>query len=184
VNTAAWQGPPSDILGYPAPIQQFVVRTNHVVVALQQVIAFREGCSFHLHVAVRRDSMDEAAWKDLCESHAMGWGLHPKPTDADLKLGVRFPDGSKATTVDNAFRGWRHPAHRPEAPALNEVTNTANSSDQFYRSDRQFWLWPLPQPGPFEFVIEWRKMGVDITSTTVDGSAIVEAAERALRYWP
>ena len=183
MNTAAWQGPPSDILGSPVPIRQFVARTDNAVVALQHVIAFPEGCILSLHIAVRRGSLDEPAWERLHGSHA-GGDHHVTPTDADLKFGVRFPDGSKATTVGNAFRGWADPTDRPEPPMLSEAGGGSASDDRFYQSDRRLWLWPLPPPGPFEFVIEWQGMGIDTTAATLDGSAIVRAAEQALPYWP
>jgi len=191
MNTVAWHGPPSDVLGHPAPIQQFVTRTDHAVVALQQVIAFPEGCSLTLRIAVRRnsprDSLAESVWERLHGSHT---GRHfdaeptdAEPTDADLKFGVRFPDGSRATTVDHAFRGWAHPTDRPEPPMLIEAGGQSSSGDWRYDSDQLLWLWPLPAPGPFEFVIEWQKMGIDITATTLDGTAIARAAEQAVPYW-
>jgi hypothetical protein len=183
MHAAAWEGPPNDILGHPAPIQQFVARTDHAVVALQQVIAFPEGCSLTVHVAVRRGSLEESAWERLHASLSRE-DRYGTPTDADLKLGVRFLDGSKATTIDNALRGWARPTDRPEPPMLIEVGSGSTITDQFYQSDRQLWLWPLPPPGPLEFVIEWRSMGIAITATTLDGAAIVRAAERALPYWP
>jgi hypothetical protein len=62
INATAWLGPPGDILGYPVPIARFVARTNRAVIALQHAIAFTEGCSFTLHLAVRRGSLDESAW--------------------------------------------------------------------------------------------------------------------------
>ena len=183
MNIAAWQGPPTDILGHPAPIQQFVARTDHAVVALRHVVVFPEGCSLSLHVAVRRGSLDDSVWKGVLVSDARG-GPHPRPTDADLNFGIRFPDGSKAMTIDNVFRGLATPTDRPEPPVLIETGSESTSNDRFYQSDRQLWLWPLPPPGPLEFVIEWRKMGIDATPTTLDGEAIAHAAEQALPYWP
>lgn len=183
MSATAWQGPPRDILGHAVPVQQFVARTDHTVIALQHVIAFPEGCNITLHTAVRRGSLDEAAWNRLVESD---YGGYPTATRAEgnLKFGVRFPDGSRATTVDHPFHGWTPPTDRPEPPMLIEAGGGSSSSDQSYDSDRQLWLWPLPPPGPFEFVMEWQSMGIDITSVTLDGSAIVRAAEQALPYWP
>ncbi|GIH94122.1 hypothetical protein ACFFMN_25610 [Planobispora siamensis] len=185
MNAAAWQGPPSDILGHSAPIQQFVARSDHAVLALQHVIAFPEGCSLFLHLAVRRGSLDTAAWRGVCESYG-GYGAGPDltATDTGLKFGVRFPDGSTATTVDNAFHGWGHPTDRPQPPMLVEASGGSSYDDRFYEGDRRLWLWPLPPPGPFEFVVEWQSLGIDTTATALDGSAIVHAAEQALPYWP
>ncbi len=66
---------------------------------------------------------------------------------------------------------------------LIDAGGGSSNDDCFYQSDRRLWLWPLPPPGPFEFVIEWHSMGIDTTPTTLDGSAIVVGAEQALPYW-
>jgi len=183
MSATAWQGPPADILGYPVPIQRFVIRTNQAVVVLQHVVAFPEGCSLSVHLAVRRGSLDEPVWKGLVESHFGGDPALATPDD-DLKFGVRFPDGSKATTVDHPFRGWTPPTDRPEPPMLTEAGGDSSSSDQSYQGHRLLWLWPLPPPGPFELVIEWRNLGIDAASTDLDGSAIAQAARQAQPYWP
>ena len=183
MNATAWLRPPEDILGYPVPIQRFVTRTSQAVIALQHVVAFPEGCSLTLHLAARRGALDESAWHGLVESN-MGRDPGLTPAEADLKFGVRFPDGSKATTVDHPFPGWAHPTDRPEPPMLTEASAEASSSDQSYQGHRQLWLWPLPPPGPFELVVEWRGMGIDATSVSLDGSAIASAAEQAQPYWP
>jgi hypothetical protein len=111
-------------------------------------------------------------------------GPHPKPADAELVFGVNFPDGSKATTADNAVDGWQHPIHRPESPVFIESGNGYENSNHLYQSDRRLWLWPLPPPVAFNLFVEWEKMGVAKTVTTVDGNAIVHAAQRAQPYWP
>jgi hypothetical protein len=183
MNAAAWQGPPVDVLGCPVPIQRFVARTDRVVVALQQVTAFPEGCSLALHLAVRRGSLDEAAWEGLLARHA-GADFHLGPADDDLKLGVRYPDGSRATTVGHAFGGWAGPTDQPAPPMLVEAGSESSSNDRSYESGRRLWLWPLPPPGPFELVVAWQAMGIAATSATLDGTAIALAGERALPYWP
>ena len=165
------------------PIQQFVARTDHAVVALQHAISFQEGCVLNLHVAVQHGSLNESTWNDLIEG-SFGRDLEFTRTEADLKFGVRFPDGSRATTVDHAFRGWAHPTDRPEPPMLIEAGAESSGSDQFYQSYRRLWLWPLPLPDPFEFVIEWQGMGIGPASIQLDGSGIIRAAEQALPYWP
>jgi len=67
---------------------------------------------------------------------------------------------------------------------LIEVGSGSTSTDRLYQGDRQLWLWPLPPPGPFEFVVEWQGVGIATTATTLDGSAIAQAAEQARPYWP
>lgn len=171
-----------DVLGHAVPIQQFVARTDHTVVALQYVIAFPEGCILTLRLAVRRGSLDDSAWEGVLGRH-LGGDPDLTATEGGLKFGVRFPDGSRATTVEHAFRGWAHPSDRPERPMLVEAGSDSSSNDQYYDSHQRLWLWPLPPSGPFEFVVEWQSMGLDLTSTTLDGSAVVRAADHALPFW-
>jgi hypothetical protein len=171
-----------DILGCPVPIHRFVARTDHAVVALQHLTAFPEGCVLALHLAVRRGSLDHAAWERVLGSQD-GGDQHFGPGGGDLKLGVSFSDGSRATTVGNAFDGWAHPADRPEPPMLVEAGGESSSGQESYESGRRLWLWPLPPPGPFEFLVEWQGVGIGPTSTTLDGAAIARAGEQALPYW-
>jgi hypothetical protein len=43
---------------------------------------------------------------------------------------------------------------------------------------------PLPPDGPVTFVASWLEYGVDETRAQLDGSAIREAAGRAVILWP
>jgi hypothetical protein len=182
MNAVAWQGPPDDILGCPVPVHRLVARTDHAVVALHQALAYPEGCCLTLHAAVR-GAAAASVWDNL-QQGSLGEDPYVTPTDPDLKFGVRFPDGSKATTVDNAFHGWSPPTDRPEPPMLIEAGSESSSNERSFRGSWQLWLWPLPPPVPFEFVIEWQTMGIPTTATTLDGAAIALAAGKALPYWP
>lgn len=147
--------PPEDVLGCPVPIARFVARTDLAVVALQHVVAYPNGCALHLHLSVRRGSLDQSAWDGIGGSHAGGF---PDPADTDLRF-------------------------RVDRGSLTEVGGGASYDDRRYRGDRQLWLSPLPA-GPFEFSVEWRKVGLDLTATLLDGRAITEAAKQAQPYWP
>ncbi|RMI42125.1 hypothetical protein EBO15_20680 [Actinomadura harenae] len=171
------------MLGCPVPIEQVVARSDHAVVALQQAIAFPEGCRLGVQLAVRRGSMDRARWTRLVDRHSNG-DPDVIPADGDLTFGVRFPDGSEAATAGGTFRKRAHPTGQPNPPTLIETGSGSSSGDQLYESDRQLWLWPLPPPGPFQFVIEWRILGIDTTAATLDGALIVQAAAHATPYWP
>lgn len=182
MSATGWDGPPTDILGCTVPVQRFVARTDHTVIALQHVTAFPEGCVLTLQVAVRRGELDEETWSRVA-GHSYGPAAGLAIAEDGMRIGVRFPDGSRATTVNHSFRGWAHPADRPEPPVLVEAGSETSSGDRSYQGKHRFWLWPLPPPVPFEFVAEWRDMGIETTSILIDGSAIVLAAERALPYW-
>jgi hypothetical protein len=143
------------MLGCPVPIARFVARTDVAVVALQHVVAYPAGCTLIVHLAVRRGSLDEATWERIDSSHAGG---HPGPTDAGLQF-------------------------RVDRGALVDLGGGASSNDRRYQSDRRLWLTPLPT-GPVEFSVEWRKVGLARSATTLDGLAVAEAAKRAQPYWP
>ncbi|MBA8956339.1 hypothetical protein ACFQU9_11145 [Actinomadura namibiensis] len=182
MDVATRHRPPPETLGHPVPVQQFVTRTDRAVVALRHVIAFREGCALVLHLAARRGSMEEREWKDLLARQVDGDPART-PDDGDLRFGVRFPDGTGATTAGTVPHGRGPAADRPEPPLLTETDATSSSSERLYEGERRLWLWPLPPPVPFEFVIDWRALGIDTATATVDGSAIRRAAEQAMPYW-
>ncbi|MFI0481972.1 hypothetical protein [Actinomadura sp. 9N215] len=72
------------------------------MVALQHVVAFPEGCSLGVRLAVRRGSLDESVWQNLLAGHA-GGDPRLAPGGDDLKFTVRWPDGSEATNLDRGF---------------------------------------------------------------------------------
>ena len=148
-------GPPDDVLGCPVPIARFVVRTDLAVVALQHVVAYPAGCSLIVHLAIRRGSLDYATWERIDSSHAGGY---PGPSDAGLQF-------------------------RVDRGALVDVGGGASRDGESYRGDRRLWLSPLPAE-PFEFSVEWRKVGLARAAITLDGGAIADAARRAEPYWP
>lgn len=182
MESPSWLGPPRDVLGHVVPVQQLVARTEHTVIALHHVVAFPQGCVLALRLALRRGSLDDSAWESVVGNHPE-YVPDSTATEEGLKFGVRFPDGSKATTVEHAFRGWAPPSDKPERPMLVEAGSDSSSNDQYYDSHQRLWLWPLPPPDPFEFVVEWQSMGLALTSTTLDGEAVVRAADRAMPFW-
>lgn len=50
--------------------------------------------------------------------------------------------------------------------------------------DGEYWLWPLPPPGPLAFVCEWPARGIPQTRSEVDASLVCDAAEQAEIIWP
>lgn len=175
MSRASWQSPPTDVLGGTVPIQRFVARGDRAVVALEHAVAYPEGCTLVLHLAVRRGAMDGPAWEDVVESHYRSTG--------GLKYGVRLPGGSLATTAEHPFPGWGRPTERPEPFMLVEAGSDSSSDDHHYRCHQRLWLWPLPPPAGFELVVEWPGAGVDRASVTIDGGAVVRAARQATPFW-
>lgn len=97
--------------------------------------------------------------------------------DSLLRLGVEFPDGSKATTLEDPRM---RPGKEPDGP-LFFVCKGGGSPGMW---NWNLWMWPLPPAGPLNIVAVWPVHGIDLTRIEVDGSQLVEAAGRALELWP
>lgn len=47
-----------------------------------------------------------------------------------------------------------------------------------------FWLWPLPPPGPLAFVVEWPSENIELTRHKVDVALLLDAAAQSEVLWP
>jgi hypothetical protein len=50
--------------------------------------------------------------------------------------------------------------------------------------DHDYWLTPVPPPGPLTVVLACAGLGIEETSVQLDGDALVQAAARAEVLWP
>jgi hypothetical protein len=50
--------------------------------------------------------------------------------------------------------------------------------------DSDYWLWPLPPPGPLTFVVEWPSAQIELTKHEVDAALILEASALSEKLWP
>ncbi|MEO3813021.1 hypothetical protein ABGB17_28800 [Sphaerisporangium sp. B11E5] len=188
----AWTGPPSGVLGAMCPLDVILFQSDDLVIALPGATVFPEGAKLHVRMGVRRRAgTDDNAWRTRRELVMRGphhVPLHPGAPldDALLRLGVRFPDGGKATTVDGRPDYDEWPPPRPDHPVLRFDGGGGGSgaSDDVATGHWSLWLWPLPPPERFEFAVEWPSCGVPLTFTALDGQAIVAAAGRARPFWP
>jgi len=73
---------------------------------------------------------------------------------------VLFADGRKVTTLDEHWGS----EGEPEQPILE--SGSGGGSPGHY--DSEYWLWPLPPPGPLVFVCEWAAVGIAETRTEID----------------
>jgi hypothetical protein len=171
------------VLGAPVPVKRILVRTDSVVVALTDVAAYPSGCQFSVQLAARRSTLPDDRWRHLRELYfEEGW--HSERVEV-LRCGVQFADGTKATNVDSR-PSWDTPEpYAPAPPVFIEAGGGGGeASDSELRSNRGFWLWPLPPPEPFTFAVEWPAAGIELTMTEIDGAAIVTASQGAEPFWP
>jgi hypothetical protein len=176
VSPPAWLGPPHNILPGIAPVQLIIARTDATVVAVAGIQAYPAGFSFTLHLRLRKLSAREERQLPYLLDRA---DLEDDPlADAFLRLGVQFADGRKATTLD-------HPPHDPEGQAPDQpVLREHGGGGGGTWWDMEYWVWPLPPPGPFAFVCEWPGRDIAESRAEIDAGTILEAAGQAVPLWP
>ncbi|MET8335576.1 hypothetical protein [Streptosporangium canum] len=125
-----WAGPPNDILGGVVPIEGMLFRSETLAIVLTSAVAFPAGVTIRLQMAARRvEGVNEDTWWDR---HDLMFGHHQHRFRAEdslpdevVRFGVRFPDGSKATTVDGRADSGKWPPPRPEGPILKRSRGAA-----------------------------------------------------------
>lgn len=152
------------------PAERFVARTSEVAISISRLWVHRAGFEFEVFV----DADDE--WADLdpfdYQRYSRGSG-DDGPSSDRLLLGFAFPDGSKATNVDDRV-GWSGESDE-RSPVL--VSRHGGSGGGHWHS--AYWVWPLPTSGPFEFVCQWEAAGIPLTRCDLDAAAVISAASRA-----
>src|SRR5689334_23749254 len=103
-----WSGPPPLETGAVLPVEKTLSRSPNVVLRLPTIRAFSTGCMLDVEVVSRQGELSEDDWWDLHSSaHILSRQLRggaPLPRKL-LRLGVRYGDGRKATTIEQ-------PTHR------------------------------------------------------------------------
>lgn len=184
-----WDPPPLET-GVVLALDTTVARSPNVVVRLPAIRAFRHGCMLDVEVVTRQGELSPDDFWDLHFSSHGAAGM-PGLRRADplprklLRLGVRYADGSKVTTVESSGRWARTAGHPPTRPRLSWWPGSSGMHGrEVGYTHFALWLWPLPPAETFEFAVEWPLGGIDLTFTEVDGAAIVAAAPHSALYWP
>ena len=136
----------------------------------------------------RQGALSDDDWWDLHLSAHSGLlrsrGAARLP-DKLLRLGVRYADGTKATTIEQHRRRTPASADPPAGPLLSWSPGSSGMHGrELGFSGFGLWLWPLPPAETFEFAVEWPFGGIELTIAELDGAAIVAAAGRSEYYWP
>jgi hypothetical protein len=96
------------------------------------------------------------------------------------RVGIRFSNGHTAGTKEHAsFDTPRDVDGVPTEPVI--VEGGFNGSGGNVRF--QYWVFPLPTPGPLEVFAEWTHAGIEETSIVLSGDDIRNAAQRAIVLW-
>lgn len=183
-----WSGPPALESAAVLAVEQTVARSPNVVLRLPTIQAFRTGCVLDVDIVSRQGERSEDEWWDLRTfSFGRQYGARggaPLPYKL-LRLGVRYADGRKATTIDPLPRRTQDHDDPPAGPLLSwRPRSSGMHGREVGFSAFGLWLWPLPPAEAFEFAVEWPLGGIELTIIELDGAAIAAAASRSAFYWP
>jgi hypothetical protein len=140
--------------------------------------------------AIEHDEGEDVDDADQGEagSHAMSAAamqrfLHRRGFDHhdDFNFGVRFPDGTKVTTLRPYVPDfdWMRPPR--QAPTHGLDMGGGGGSDTHL--EYSYFVWPLPGHGTITLVCEWPSYGIDETALDLDTAPILDAARRARPLW-
>ncbi|MFD9946863.1 hypothetical protein ACFWYW_00380 [Nonomuraea sp. NPDC059023] len=183
-----WQAPPAQERGAVLVSDLVLARTQNVAMIVQTIQAFSTGCLINVDVITRLSADDSTLTRAIYQHMATGVKAGAPLPDDLLRFGVRFADGSKATTVGQRV-GKRYPPSSapppgPQVSWLLPGMSMRSGPDDSGVIVAGLWLWPLPPAEPFELAVEWPAGGVELAFAEVDGAAITSAAGRSLPYWP
>jgi hypothetical protein len=170
----AWVRPDTVIPG-AVPAEVMLIRTGEVAVAVGSVRAYPNGFEFTVHVRGRHAD-DAIGYRDPFERHRHLRG-EQTPHEA-LRLGVMYANGRRTATTARQALTLHDPG--PETLVLQQGGGGGGARSW----DMDFWVYPLPPEGPVTLVASWLEHGVTETRAELDGTAIRQAAGRAVILWP
>ncbi len=166
-----WE-PPEGEFPDTVPIDTLVLgRTDQVAVAVTGLSAFSTGIEIFVTARIRPSA-------DHPEEHLPGRPRDLAASRDSFRFGLQFSDGGKVA----ASPGRRRPERdsEPAGPVLYPFAGGGGPHSFFSR----WWTWPLPPPGPLDFVCEWPAFGIAESRAGVDAQLILDAARRSIRLWP
>ena len=166
-HRAPQSGPPQDEVGVLAMSSFLLARTNEVVVAVRGITAYSDG----LHLTVVVLFADEQKSEDLAYS-MNDFSRSP----GRFRFGCVYADGRSATT------GTR------DAPAVERggdgpVLVLLRSGSVGLLWSAEYWLHPLPPPGPLVLGCRWPDRAIPETLVDVDPAPLLAAAAASTPVW-
>lgn len=165
-----WFGPPTGTLPGVVPLEFVLARSELAAVCVTRISVYVTGFAFELLTL-----SDADASEDL-DPHLMGGahrGRRGSAVTAQLRLGVQFSDGARATNV-GAAPGFTGRGEKPEEPVLHP--QGGGGSPGSWRLG--YWVWPLPPMGPLAFVCEWPAASIPLTRQEIDAQLVLDASAR------
>ena len=161
-------GPPQDEVGVLALSSFLVARTPEVVVAVRGITAYSDG--LHLSVVV--------LFADEQKSEDIDYSMNDfSRSPGRFRFGTVFADGRAATTGtrDSPLVETR------DAETATLVLLRAESVGLLWTGE--YWLHPLPPPGPLVVGCRWPDRGIPETLVEIDPTPLLTAAKSSGPVW-
>lgn len=170
-----WLGPPGNEVGIAVPLNLLLARTDDVAVSLLCATAFSTG--FELAGTVRTREQLDTLHEAFVMHHRPGRSRELEPEF--FRFGLEFADGRKATNLGYPFHHDRRDAD-PSQPVL--VPRGSGGGGNSWQMN--WWVWPLPPPGPLAVVCEWPAQGITLVRHDIDAGTLLAAAAGVEQLWP
>ncbi len=164
-----WAAPPENEIGIVVGLQIELARTNAISLVVTSAAVYSTGFVLALALRQRRRPDPRGNRPEPFSFHAQN--------EDDLRFGLQFSDGTKATTTRRPRPGEQG---KPSGPLLMPRGSYGTART----SEAELWAWPLPPPGPLTYVWEWRAEGIPLTRHEADARPILDAAARVEELWP
>ena len=151
-----------DTLPWVVPVGRFLIKTEHLIVALSHLAVYPGGCILEVQISGK--------------AGGMGPQMHSGDAFERLVFAARF--GDEITAV---LDGWHHIA-RNKGPLQLSVSGS-ETGESASRADSRLLLWLHPLPPPQEGTLSIIAPDLGPAACTLDGRAIVAAAGQAQPYW-
>jgi hypothetical protein len=151
-------------------VELVIARSASAAVYVGRCLAYPTGFELEVRVELAADAADLDP--SLNGPHHRPGSRSGSSWDEMLKFGVEFSDGRKATNVSLRRPG----SEAPEEPVLWGMGGGGGGG----RWRQDFWVWPLPPPGPVTLVCEWPVAGIALSRAEIDAQVLLVAAGRAV----
>lgn len=194
---------PDDMIGGLVPEWFVFTKTPRLAIVVSRIVAYPNGFTISLTILPRPGCQlpDSRPQPEVGDSASDGFGsglnmtLRPAGSDGlegsvkdrGFVFSVRFSDGSTGTAAETErlLRFW---SETVGSIAALEVPPEPFVRSQGYgisptRHQFDYWVAPLPPPGPLILAIDWTAATLEHEEFTLDANVVLAAAARASRIW-
>lgn len=157
--------PRYDTLPSVVPVGRFLIRTQHLIVALTHIEVYLGGCMLMVQLSGK--------------AGGQGPQIHSRDAFERLVFAAGFGDDICAV-----LDGWPHVARSKGPLQLSHAGSETGESAGRAESNVSLWLHPLPPSVSGTLSIIAPDLGPQLSPCPLDGRAIVAASELAQPYWP